>query len=55
MVESEEELKGLLMTVKEEREKSDLKLNNQKSKIIASGPITLKIFHVCCDPYNQRL
>ena len=40
MVESEEELKGLLMTVKEEREKSDLKLNNQKSKIIASGPIT---------------
>ena len=38
--ESEEELKGLLMSVKEESEKTDLKLNNQKSEIMASGPIT---------------
>ena len=41
MAESEEELKGLLMKVKEEREKSDLKFNIQKIKIMASGPITL--------------
>ena len=40
MAESEEELKGLLMKVKEEREKSDLKFNIQRTKIIASGPIT---------------
>ena len=40
MVESEEELKGLLMSAKEESEKTDLKLNIQKSKIMASGPIT---------------
>ena len=40
MAESEEELKSLLMTVKEEREKTDLKLNIQKTKIMASGPIT---------------
>ena len=40
MVESEEELKSLLMKVKEESEKVDLKLNIQKTKIIASGPIT---------------
>ena len=40
MAESEEELKSLLMKVKEESEKVDLKLNIQKSKIIASGPIT---------------
>ena len=39
MVESEEELKSLLMKVKEEREKIGLKLNIQKTKIIASGPI----------------
>ena len=38
MAESEEELKSLLMTVKEEREKTDLKLNIQKTKIMASGP-----------------
>ena len=37
---SEEELKSLLMKVKEESEKADLKLNVQKTKIIASGPIT---------------
>ena len=40
MVESEEELKSLLMKVKEESEKIGLKLNIQKTKIMASGPIT---------------
>ena len=40
MVESEEELKSLLLKVKEEGEKVDLKLNIQKTKIMASGPIT---------------
>ena len=38
--ESEEELKGLLMKVKEEGEKAGLKLNIQQTKIMASGPIT---------------
>ena len=40
MAESEEELKSLLMKVKEEREKVDLKFNIQKTKTMASGPIT---------------
>ena len=40
MAESEEELKSLLMRVKEESEKVGLKLNIQKTKIVASGPIT---------------
>ena len=40
MVESEEELKRLLMKVKEEREKAGLKLNIQKTNIMASGPTT---------------
>ena len=40
MTESEEELKSLLMKVKEESEKADLKLNIQKTKIMASVPIT---------------
>ena len=40
MAESEEELKSLLMKVKEEREKVGLKLNIQKTKIMVSGPIT---------------
>ena len=40
MAESEEELKSLLMKVKEEREKNGLKLNIQKMKIMTSGPIT---------------
>ena len=40
MAESEEELKSLLMEVKEESEKNGLKLNIHKSKIMASGPIT---------------
>ena len=40
MAESEEELKSFLMTVKEESEKVGLKLNTQKTKIMASSPIT---------------
>ena len=40
MAESEEKLKNLLMKVKEENEKAGLKLNIQKPKIMASGPIT---------------
>ena len=39
MAESKEELKSLLMRVKEESEKADLKLNIQKTKIMASGPV----------------
>ena len=41
MAESKEELKSLLMKVKEENEKSGLKLNIKKTKIVASSPITL--------------
>ena len=41
MAENEKELKSLLMRVKEESEKADVKLNIQKTKIIASGPINL--------------
>ena len=41
MAESEEELKSLLIKVKEESEKAGLKLNIQKTKIMASAPITL--------------
>ena len=40
MAKSEEELKSLLMKVKEESEKAGLKLNIQKAKLMASGPIT---------------
>ena len=40
LAESKEELKSLLMKVKEESEKADLKLNNQQTKIMASSPIT---------------
>ena len=40
MAKSEEELKSLLMTVKDESEKAGLKCNIQKTKIMASGPIT---------------
>ena len=40
MAESEEEMKSLLMKVKEESEKAGIKLNTQKTKITASGPIT---------------
>ena len=42
IAESEEELKSLLMMLKEESEKAGLKFNFQKSKIMASGPITLR-------------
>ena len=45
MAEGEEELKSLLMRVKEESEKVGLKLNIQKTKIMASGPITLWEIH----------
>ena len=45
VAESEEELKSLLMKVKEESEKTGLKLNIQKTKIMASGPITS--WHIC--------
>ena len=46
MAESEEEVKSLLMKVKEESEKTGLKLNIQKTKIIASIPITSWQIHV---------
>ena len=45
MAESEEELKRLLMKLKEESEKAGLKLNIQKTKIMAFGPITLWQIH----------
>ena len=45
MAESETELKSLLMKVKEEREKVGLKLNVQKTRIMASGPITSRKIH----------
>ena len=52
MAESEEELKSLLMKVKEESEKADLKLNIQKTKIMASGLITsVKTFCCCASTY----
>ena len=44
MAESEEELKSLLMKVKEDSEKVGLKLNIQKTKIMASGPITAVLY-----------
>ena len=60
MAESEEELKSLLMKVKEEHEKVDLKLNIQKTKIMASGPISSVQFSsvaqscpTLCDPMNH--
>ena len=45
MAESEKELKSLMMKVKEESDKDGLKPNIQKTKIMASGPITFRIFH----------
>ena len=45
MAESEEELKSLLMKVKEESEKAGLKLNIQKTKTMASSPITLPLIY----------
>ena len=64
MAESEEELKSLLMKVKEESEKAGLKLNIQKTKIMASSPITslqmcsVKSLHLCptlCNPMDCSL
>ena len=46
MAESEEELKGLLMKVKEESENTSLKLNIKKTKVMASGPITSRQIEV---------
>ena len=59
MAESEEELKSLLMKVKEESEKFGLKLNIQKTKIMASGPITSweidgQHLHLPGDPVRQH-
>ena len=51
MAESEEELKSLLMKVKEESEKIGLKLNIQKTKIMASGPITS--WHIDGEQWKQ--
>ena len=45
MAENEEELKSLLMRVKEENEKADFKLNIQKTKIMESSPISLRQIH----------
>ena len=53
MAESEEELKSLLMNVKEESEKVCLKLNIQKTKIMASGPITS--WHIDGETWKQWL
>ena len=60
MAEIREDLKSLLMRVKEESEKADLKLNIQKSKIMASGPISSVQFRLVawscptlCDPMNR--
>ena len=60
MAESKEELKNLLMKVKEESEKVGLKLNIQKTKIMASGPISSVQFSsvtqscpTLCDPMNR--
>ena len=62
MAESEEELKSLLMKVKEESEKVGLKLNIQKTKIMASGPISSVQFSsvaqscpTLCDPMNHSM
>ena len=65
IAESEEELKSLLMKVKEESEKVDLKLNIQKTKIMASGPITswqidrktveAETDYFCCAPKSLQM
>ena len=53
MTESEEELKSLLMKVKEESEKVGLKLNIQKTKIMSSGPVTS--WQICSHEIKKRL
>ena len=62
MGESEEELKSILIKVKEESEKTGLKLNIQKTKIMASGPISSVQFNsvaqscpTLCDPMNRSM
>ena len=55
MAESEEELKSLLIKVKVESEKVDLKLNIQKTKIMASGPITSRQVCDCSHEIKRRL
>ena len=55
MAESEEELKSLLMKVKEDSEKVGLKLNIQKTKIMASGPITSWEIDEGKNGYSERL
>ena len=63
MTESKEELKSLLMKVKEESEKASLKDNIQKAKIMASGPVTswwvkVKVTQSCltlCPPMDSRV
>ena len=52
MAESQEELKSLLIKVKEESKKADLKLNTQKTKTMASGPITS--WHINRETIKQR-
>ena len=54
MAESREELKSLLMNVKEESEKAGLKLNFQKTKIMASGPITWSSYLHLFWVYTQK-
>ena len=55
MAESNEELKSLLMRVKEEKEKAALKLNIIKTKIMASGPGQMSLWpSKCCAGYNCR-
>ena len=53
MAESEEELKSLLMKVKEESEQVGLKLNIQKTKVMASGPITSQT--ICSHLGNMKM
>ena len=69
MAESEEELKSFLMKVKEKSEKAGLKLSIENTKIMASGPITLKfssqysslsdlfwfVYIICLNPQKQAL
>ena len=55
MEESQEELKSLLMKVKEKSEKVGLQLNIQKTKIMASGPITWRIFYSLLWPTQSKV
>ena len=55
MVESKEELKSLLMNMKEESEKVGLKLNIQKTKIMTSGPIQIRSDQISCSVLSNSL